>query len=197
MLPFFKTLTSITGKKRVIALLLVAVLLVSLPAAIVAAKEKTTHTINCNFVGTYTTWDYYGGPSSIEEGVNASFNGTLKEKNGDWYLLPLSGNITIADETYEIVVTDVNHPRPRPISYSEKFFGNQKTQNAYCCLEVNINGYRYAGYLRFYGWSEKVGDKWVQIPEWGQQELFFQGIVDGEIAYYITGTMTGTWPEIE
>ncbi len=169
-------------KKRVIAILLVAVLLMILPAALVAAKE-TTHTINFNLDGKYLTKDYFSDWAAVPVDANATFGGELREKNGNWYLSTLTGNITIDGVPHEIVVQQLYHP-PRVnyhLNYDTLY---SKSEQWYCLVEVNIDGDKYAGWLWFWVIYSKVNGE--PIPVGGQSFINFQGIIDGKIADFQT-----------
>jgi len=169
-------------KKRFIAILLAAVVLVTLPTALVVAKETTTHEINFNIDGKYMTKNYFM-ESPVRVDANTTFGGELREKNGNWYLSPLEGNITIDGAPYEIVVKQLNHPRP--VNYYLYYdTPEQKSEQWYCVVEVNIDGDKYTGWLWFWVYYTKVNG--VPIPNQGQSFINFQGIIDGKITNFQT-----------
>ena len=164
-------------KKKVIAILMATVILMILPATVVAAQNTTTHEINLTLNGRYDTRDYrFPSPPPPYVTANVTIGGELKEKNGNWYLSPLTGNIKIGDSNYEIVVKPLSHPQP--INYCLHFnYPEQKSEEWYCVVEVNIEGDKYTGWLWFwlYNWYTQYQ---------GQSQLYFQGIVDGQIATF-------------
>ncbi len=164
-------------KQKVIAILLAVVILMILPAGLAAAKTTTTHEINLTLNGQYSMKDarlYV--PPSTNVPATVTIGGELKEKNGNWYLSPLTGNIEINDVFYEIVVKPLNHPQP--INYYLYYeTPEQKSEQWYCVAEVNIEEDKYTGWLWFT--SQKYYNQYQ-----GQSQLYFQGIVDGEIATF-------------
>ena len=173
-------------KKRIMAILLAAVLLMTLPAALVAAKGTTIHEINFNIDGKYMTQNYYTS-SYVTVNANATFGGELRQKNGNWSLLPsplMKGNITIAGVPHEIVVKQLYHP-PRFNYHLNYDTSQQKSEQWYYRVEVDIEGDKYTGWLWFWVMSNKVNGK--LIPSGGQSQLYFEGIrADGKIVTFYT-----------
>ena len=83
-------------KKLVIATLLVTAILMILPTGLAAAQNTTTHEINLTLNGQYSIkGDRLYIPPSTNVPATVTIGGELKEKNGNWYLSPLTGNIEI------------------------------------------------------------------------------------------------------
>ena len=151
--------------KKLLLILVVAILVLTLPAGVVAAKveEKTeANRIEFNLdVGTYKIGD--------AEPVSASavLTGNLREKDGKLYLSPLNGTITIDGEEHNIVVKAEKQSKPlRHI--------DNGAYDVYLLPDVVVN---------VEGWKAISGDL-----EWGTKiikqetysELEFWGTVDGE-----------------
>jgi len=173
-------------KKRFIPILLAVVALVILPASLVTAQETTTHTINFDIDnGKYMTQRYYNDYPPVTVDADATFSGQIRQRNGSWYLLPsllMEGNITIDGVQHEIVVKQLYHP-PRVNYRLVKDTTSQKSEQWYYCVEVDIEGDKYTGYLWFWVQSNKVNGK--LIPYGGQSQFYFEGIrADGEIATF-------------
>ena len=178
-------------KKRVIPIMLAVVAMVILPVGVVAAQETTIHEINFDINGKYKTQDYYSWTSpSVTVDANATFSGELRQKNGSWYFLPsplMKGNITIGGEQHEIVVKQLYHP-PHfnyHLHYDNPAPYNNKSEEWYYRVEVDIEGDKYTGWLWFWVISDKVDGKLIQSG--GQSQLYFEGIrADGKIVTFYT-----------
>ncbi len=147
--------------KKLLLILVAAILVLILPAGVVAAKAEANR-IEFNLDGTYEI----GGEDLTAEAV---LTGNLREKDGNIYLSPLKGTITIDGEEYDISVkakkqsAHLTHSETPPDPRIKNQF-DIDLQN----IIVNIKGSKaasYSGILTLGEDSSDWGNTWVPFSE--------------------------------
>lgn len=153
---------------------LAIVMLLALPMSAIGAtnNEKVTFDLE----GYYRTYDHDSQVWGPSQPASALFSGTIRTKNGETFLSPLNGTITIDGITYNLSV--------QPLNVSEEIvhedFGSWDAW--YDLVIINFDGENSSGSIRWedYDWME------------GISKLRFNGIKDGNLT---EGYLTGGFPE--
>lgn len=174
-------------KRKALALLLVlTILMLAVPAGVVEAKVKPQN-IGFNFSGTWSesSFDPTTNTTNVVNFlVSTNLTGKFKEKGESLYLAPLSGNITLAGEEYNIMVKQAK--QSEPVYYSRMVIPGITSEYFACWAEVNIEGNKFIGTLEWQKWTTPGG-------EWGLSSLVFHGVVD---CTRVDCSLTGLLPEI-
>lgn len=179
-------------KRKTLSMLLVlAVLILAVPAGIVAAKSAD-NTIAFDLEGDWTAFEPTTG-DPIQSDATAILTGKINEKNGRFYLTPLNGTITIGDVEYPIHVKEAKQSEP---IYQQHY--ELDTQYVYmdnedwiCFVEVNIDGDKLVGKLYWYDHYKliKINGK---VYESEGTDLEFSGVVDGN---WVDCLLSGDLPQ--
>lgn len=155
--------------KKLLLILVAAILVLILPAGVVAAKAEANR-IEFNLdVGTYKIGD--------AEPVSASavLTGNLREKDGNLYLSPLKGTLMIGDVEYDISVKA--EKQSDLLIHRYRYSGIYQYDNDLQYIMVNVKGSKaasYSGHLKLGEDSHDRGTTWEFFSE-----LEFEGTVDG------------------
>ncbi len=163
--------------KKLLLILVAAILVLILPAGVVAAKAEANR-IEFNLdVGTYEI-----GGTDLD--ASAVLTGNLREKDGDLYLSPLNGTITIGDEEYNISV--------KAEKQSESLTHiDDVAYDVYLLPDIVVNVKGLEGLKAMSGdleWGTKI------ILGVTYSELEFWGTVDGE---WVDFDLSGPLPTID
>ena len=144
-------------KRKALAILLVLVLVILGPATDVVLAKTTKQTINFN-LNTQGTVDYYVVRDPMTNYANSyeatiDLTGNILEKNGEEYLLPLNGTITLDGEENWISVKQAKQSEP---VFYYKFESGTPGGTYYsitewwkCFVEINMEGNKYVGSLEW------------------------------------------------
>ena len=174
-------------KTKVLATLLVlTILMLAVPAGVVEAKAKPQN-IGFNFSGIWDESEFDPTTNTITI-VNflasANLTGKFKEKGESLYLSPLSGNITVDGEEYNIMVKQAK--QSEPVYHSITGTPGGTYEFFACWVEVNIKGNKFIGTLKW--------EKFTIVGfEVAFSSLVFHGVVDGK---RVDCSLAGLFPEI-
>ena len=186
--------------RKIIVLLITMALAMSALSIGTAAAKTTTNNIEFTLDGWADTTDPLTNTFNTVS-VSAVFDGNIQDKNGAYYLQPLTGVITIDGEEHQIQIKQPKQSEPVYYDeiidsfYIDACFNLQfELQNWMTFSEVNIDGHKYIGDLNWYQISifgifdcEPIDDSE------GRTELSFRGIIDGK---RMTFMLDGDYPVI-
>ena len=151
--------------KKLLLILVAAILVLILPAGVVAAKAEANR-VEFNLVGTYDI-----GGEDLD--ASAVLTGNLRKKDGNLYLSPLKGTIMIGGEEYDISDISVKAKKQSAhLSQSESPDRVPPIRNQFDIdmqeIIVNIKGSKaasYSGTLTLGKESSDYGDNWEFFSE--------------------------------
>ena len=179
--------------KKLIAVLLIVVMLVTVSTT-VSAAGATVQNIEFDLEGMCSVFN----PETGEWGyvpASAVLTGTIKSKDDSMYLSPLTGIITIDVMEYNILVKSAKQPEPICHYWWEDINPSYIYRYEVYGIfgEANVQGTKLAADLRWYH------DYYESPPGNVLWDLYLtsfysRGIVDGK---YVTISLSGPWPIIE
>ncbi len=160
--------------KKLLLILVAAILVLILPAGVVAAKAVANR-LEFNLDGTYDI-----GGEDLD--ASAVLTGNLREKDGNLYLSPLKGTITIDGKKHDISVKAKKQSDPL------RYFGPPSPLEVNMQdIIVNVKGSKAASYDGLLVLGKDSHDDFYS-------ELYFSGTVNGE---FFECSVRGEYPIID
>lgn len=190
--------------KILVSLLLIAVLMLAVPAGIADAKAQPQD-IAFDLSGSWSEDGFdpdTGNPIDVDYDAAVILSGKTSEKGGAKYLSPLHGTLALNGSEYKIQV--------KALKQSEPLFGEETrldlpdmppfflggyiiTSTMNGIIQANTEGSKLIGWLEWHSSTQYDADDNIVSTSGGGSTLILFGIVDGKS---VTVTLDGDAPEI-
>jgi hypothetical protein len=187
-------------RKILTSLLLVTVLMLAVPAGIVAAKAQPQD-IAFDMTG---SWDEEGYDPETGDPIGANYDaavvltGKISGKGSGTYLSPLHGTIAVGDSEYSIQVKQIKQSEPLYGDEMVIYYPNSQQPRMVMVttqgiVEANVEGKKFIGWLDWNSTTMYFPDGTIMF-ESGGTDLTLSGIVDGK---RVSVSLAGGVPSIE
>ncbi|MGB2815378.1 MAG: hypothetical protein WBC75_09880 [Dehalococcoidales bacterium] len=191
-------------KKKTLSMLMVlAALILIVPAGIVDAKAQPQD-IAFSMVGDWSEEGFdpdTGNPVDVDYDAAVSLSGKTSEKSGSKYLSPLHGILDVEGTEYKIQVKALKQSEPLYVDetridlpyFPPYWLGGYIISSTNSgIIEANIEGSKFIGWLEWHLSTQYDADDNIVDTSGGSTFILF-GIVDGKS---VTVTLDGDAPEI-